>query len=77
MHHLVLDFNGTIAIDGKLITGVKDLLTGLAENVSVHVITADTFGSAEKELTGIPLKLHLISRIDQGSQKGKLYTVVK
>jgi P-type E1-E2 ATPase len=69
IHHLVLDFNGTIAVDGKLINGVKALLMGLADNIIVHVITADTFGSVEKELTGIPLKLHLISRMNQGSQK--------
>jgi P-type E1-E2 ATPase len=69
IHHLVLDFNGTIAMDGKLINGVKDLLLGLSDQFMLHVITADTFGTVEKQLNDIPVKVVLISRQDQGSQK--------
>ena len=71
IHHLVLDFNGTIAIDGKLIDGVRDLLIGLSNHLNLHVITADTFGTVEKEVKDIPIKVVLISREDQGSQKEK------
>lgn len=71
IHHLVLDFNGTIAIDGKLIAGVNDLLKGLSQQLNLHVITADTFGTVERELKGIPVKVVLISREDQGTQKEK------
>jgi len=71
IHHLVLDFNGTIAVDGKLIVGVKDLLIGLSQHLTLHVITADTFGTAEKEVKDIPIQVVLISREDQGSQKEK------
>ena len=42
--HIVLDYNGTIAVDGVLVPGVKTALNALAEKVQVHVLTADTFG---------------------------------
>jgi P-type E1-E2 ATPase len=45
--HLVLDVNGTIAKDGQLIKGTKELLAELGAQVEVHMITADTHGRQE------------------------------
>jgi P-type E1-E2 ATPase len=45
--HLVLDVNGTIAKDGQLIEGTKELLTELGSKLEVHLITADTHGNQE------------------------------
>ncbi|GLI54957.1 hypothetical protein PM10SUCC1_04720 [Propionigenium maris DSM 9537] len=53
--HIVSDYNGTIALDGRLIEGVAELMGKLAEEVTIHVITADTFGSVERELQGVPV----------------------
>ena len=47
IQHLVLDVNGTIAKDGKLIEGVEDLLTRLQPKLEIHLITADTHGGQE------------------------------
>lgn len=44
---LVLDFNGTLATDGKIIKGVTENLNKLASKLKIHVITADTFGKAK------------------------------
>ncbi len=49
--HLVLDYNGTLAVDGCIIQGVADRLKKLSSVIRVHVLTADTFGTAEKELS--------------------------
>ncbi|HDS06024.1 MAG TPA: ATPase P, partial [Bacteroides sp.] len=46
--HLVLDFNGTLAVDGHLIDGVADQLFRLSADLEVHVLTADTFGTVRK-----------------------------
>jgi soluble P-type ATPase len=54
LSHLVLDYNGTIACDGSLMTGVSERLGELSKSVSIHILTADTFGSVRKEMTGIP-----------------------
>jgi len=67
--HLVLDFNGTLAIDGKLIDGTKPLLELLSNQLTIHVVTADTFGTAESELSGINCTLKIISPEMQDMQK--------
>ncbi len=67
--HLVLDYNGTIAFDGALIDGVKACLRELSQLLTVHVITADTFGSVEKALKDIDCKLAVISLDDQDAAK--------
>lgn len=60
LSHLVLDYNGTIACDGRLIDGVKSRLLALAKSLTIHVVTADTFGSVREALTGIPCQLIII-----------------
>lgn len=42
--HLVLDVNGTLAVDGRLLPGVKERLDALRQQVTVHLLTADTHG---------------------------------
>ena len=58
---IVTDYTGTHAFAGSLRPGVRDRLQQLAERVKIHVITSDTFGTAQKELAGLPVTLHLLS----------------
>lgn len=67
--HLLLDFNGTLAIDGKLIEGTKPLLELLSRQLSIHVVTADTFGTARSELSGIKCELKILDPQLQDMQK--------
>ena len=46
--NIVFDYNGTIAVDGKLIDEVREFFKNSKFNI--FVITADTFGSVKKEL---------------------------
>jgi soluble P-type ATPase len=69
LKHLVLDFNGTLAVDGVLIDGVRFLLQKLSAQLHVHVITADTFGSVDLAMEGIPCQVYVISLFDQDKQK--------
>jgi soluble P-type ATPase len=52
---ILSDYTGTLAFSGKLVAGVRDRLLRLAKQVDIHVVTADSFGTAEKELKGLPL----------------------
>ena len=61
LEYLVLDYNGTIAFDGALIDGVKECLAELSQMLTIHVITADTFGSVKKALEDIDCKLAVIA----------------
>jgi soluble P-type ATPase len=69
LQHLVMDYNGTLAVDGRLVDGVRKALIALSEELSLHVITADTFGKAAAELDGIPCKLGLLPADDQHIRK--------
>lgn len=51
LNHLVLDLNGTISDRGELIDGVAQRLRLLAADFQLHLVTADTFGTAS-ELAG-------------------------
>jgi soluble P-type ATPase len=60
LEHLVLDYNGTLAVDGEPMPGVTDALKGLAERLEVHVLTADTFGQVRSQLKDVPCKLSVL-----------------
>jgi len=62
IEHLVSDFNGTLAVDGRLLPGVAQRLRLLADRVAVHVVTADTFGLAARALSGLPLRLTVLAQ---------------
>ncbi|KAG9390080.1 ATPase P [Carpediemonas membranifera] len=61
LQNLVLDFNGTLAMDGKLLPGVKAALKKLSDHVLVHVVTADTFCSVAQQIGGTRCQLAVIS----------------
>ena len=44
LEHLVCDVNGTLAVDGKLVDGVSRALGILRDRLTLHLLTADTFG---------------------------------
>ena len=67
--HLVLDYNGTLAIDGHLIPQVGKKLTKLSHDLHIHVLTADTFGLAKTGLAGLPLDLTIAPPEDQAETK--------
>ncbi len=57
---LVLDYNGTLALDGMLVPGVGKALAALSSGIRIHVVTADTFGFAARELAGLPVELTIL-----------------
>jgi P-type E1-E2 ATPase len=61
LDHLLLDFTGTLSLDGALLPGVAERIEALAETLRVTVLTADTFGTARQALAGLPLEVRLIA----------------
>ena len=57
----MLDFNGTLAVDGRLLNGVKPRLAKLARSLRIHIVTADTFGRARASLRGVKCTLEILS----------------
>ena len=69
VNHLVMDYNGTLAVDGRLADGVKASLNRLAAHIKLHVITADTFGKAAKGIEGVDCTLQILTGQDHGAAK--------
>lgn len=69
LDHLVCDFNGTLATDGKLIAGVAARLRRLARAVDIVVMTADTFGTARSALRALPAT---VRTVHTGTDKRRL-----
>ena len=69
LEHLVLDYNGTLACDGEILEGVEQALQVLAEDLQIHVVTADTFGKARSRLEKSPLKIVVLPAEKQDVKK--------
>lgn len=69
LNHLVLDYNGTLARDGKLLAGLTPLFAALENHLTLHVVTADTHGSVRQQLTGISCELHILGAEQQDQAK--------
>ena len=71
LEHLVLDYNGTLAVDGRLLPGVRPRLRALAHLLELHVVTADTFGSVRRALRGMPCRVVLLGPARQDAAKAR------
>jgi P-type E1-E2 ATPase len=69
LEYLVLDYNGTLAVDGHMQDGVAQILKRLSEKMEVHVVTADTFGRAAGALENVPCRLAVLPEKAQAQAK--------
>lgn len=69
IQNIVFDYNGTIAIDGKLIEGIKKSINEFSNSFNFYVITADTYGSVEKELENTKCEVIKIPKSSQDISK--------
>jgi P-type E1-E2 ATPase len=74
LRHLVCDYNGTLARDGELLDGVGARLTAVAARLAVHVLTGDTFGTAERALRGLPCQVAILPAEGQVEAKAAFVT---
>ena len=76
LEHLVLDFNGTLAVDGALLSGVAERLRALGPKLSIHVLTADTHGTAARALESLPCALVVAPPSGQAEAKRRFVQVL-
>ncbi len=65
IEHLVLDVNGTLAVDGLLIEGVAKRIGSLRDRLTIHLLTADTHG--RQDVIDLLLNLKAV-RIQPGNE---------
>jgi len=76
LKYLVMDYNGTMAIDGHLIPGLKERIKRLSSFLEIHILTADTFGEVKNEIDGLPCILTILPD-SQNQSKLKLDYIKK
>jgi len=69
LRYLVMDYNGTLAVDGVFLPGVGDKLVELSRKLTLYILTADTFGKVKAETQGLPLKVTITPKNDQAQAK--------
>ena len=67
--HLILDLNGTISLDGRIIRGVKEKLEKLSQKLDITVVTADTNKNAARLLGDLPVSVFTIKETQENEQK--------
>lgn len=69
LEHLVLDVNGTLALDGQLLEGVGRILTELGDRLVIHLVTADTHRRQEQIDRRLGLQAVRLQPGDEAAQK--------
>jgi P-type E1-E2 ATPase len=69
IEHLVLDVNGTLAIDGFLIEGLSKRISNLRDRFQIHMLTADTHSHQASIDQQLALKAVRIQPGNEAAQK--------
>lgn len=69
IEHLILDLNGTISLDGRIIRGVKEKLEKLSHKLDITVVTADSNKNAARLLGDLPVAIFIIKETQENEQK--------
>ncbi|MCR5482208.1 MAG: HAD family hydrolase [Clostridia bacterium] len=66
LRYLVLDYNGTIACDGKLLEDAAQAIEKLKDNLEIYILTADTYGNVRKECEKTGAKIETFAHAGAG-----------
>ena len=75
LKYAFFDLNGTLAVDGIVKSSTFELLKNLSEKIKIFILTADTFGVADKLFKNLEIELIKL-KSDNGVQE-KLNTIRK
>lgn len=69
---VVMDYNGTIAVDGKIGESIKQRLALLSKEFQLFVLTADTYGTAGEQCRELGLEVKTFPQGNAGPEKEKI-----
>lgn len=69
IENIVFDFNGTLAVDGRLLPKVKEMITKTKELVNIYILSSDTFGSVQKECSALNVHVEILQGDHCSTQK--------
>jgi P-type E1-E2 ATPase len=72
LEYLMVDFNGTAAVDGKLKKDVKDAIEKISRYIKVFIITADSYDSIDAEMAASNITFIKVNKNSSGEEKAKV-----
>lgn len=72
IENIVFDYNGTVAVDGKLIENVKESLVGLKDYANIYILTADTYGTVEAQCSALGIDVKTFPKENAGLFKKRI-----
>lgn len=69
LSYLVLDYNGTLAVDGHVLEGAHEELVAIAGHLDIHVVTGNSYGDVETRLAGWNVQLTCLPALGQAQAK--------
>lgn len=76
LENILIDFNGTIAVDGKVKEDIKNKLKELSELLNVIILTSDSYGTARDECAKLGLRVMTYPRGCSGMHKQEMVYVL-
>ncbi len=68
---LLTDYTGTLSYGGAATAEVTSLLRQVAASIDIRILTADTFGTADREIGFLPLEVVKLAPEAQDEQKAR------
>jgi P-type E1-E2 ATPase len=72
LQYLVLDLNGTIALDGQLLSGVSERVKRLRSSLDPWLVSADTQGTLSALAASLEIQVKRLDPGDECKQKAEL-----
>lgn len=69
LQNLLLDLNGTLAVNGVLAEGTKERIEMLKNKFSIYLLTADTFGTGGMIAKELGIEVFKVGEINGGQDK--------
>ncbi|UWG98502.1 ATPase P [Dehalobacter sp. DCM] len=66
---LVLDYNGTLALDGIISDRTKSYLKQLTADFEIHILTSDTFGTVADQCSNLPVTINRLKSQSHTQEK--------
>ena len=70
--YLLLDVNGTLAVDGALVDGLLERIAAMSQVLGVRLITANAHGNADRHAAALGVTLHQVQAAHEATQKRDL-----
>ncbi|MGC8956575.1 MAG: HAD family hydrolase [Candidatus Kapaibacteriota bacterium] len=76
LSNLFLDYNGTIAYKGEMISGIFEILAELSKKLKIYIITADTFGKVMNYKEQLNAEIRILPPYNQVKLKAEFVEIL-